>query len=63
MKTRLVKIGAEGKLIWLIKSFYSRFCQIKYVSARDAGTYECQVSTVPKMSRRLELLVVVPKVG
>ena len=36
--------------------------QIKYVSARDAGTYECQVSTVPKMSRRVELLVVVPKV-
>ena len=37
--------------------------QIKYVSARDAGTYECQVSTVPKMSRRVELLVVVPKVN
>ena len=37
-------------------------CQIKYVSARDAGTYECQVSTVPKLSRRVELVVVVPKV-
>ena len=43
-------------------SFCSRV-QIKYVSARDAGTYECQVSTVPKMSRRVELLVVVPKVS
>ena len=36
--------------------------QIKYVSAQDAGSYECQVSTVPKMSRRVELVVVVPKV-
>ena len=37
--------------------------QIKYVTARDAGKYECQVSTVPKMSRKVELVVVVPKVG
>merc|ERR1712012_1465971 len=36
--------------------------KIKYVSARDAGSYECQVSTVPKMSRKIELVVVVPKV-
>ena len=36
--------------------------QIKYVTARDAGGYECQVSTVPKMSRKVELVVVVPKV-
>ena len=36
--------------------------QIKYVSAKDAGSYECQVSTVPKMSQRVELVVVVPKV-
>ena len=37
--------------------------KIKYVTARDAGKYECQVSTVPKMSRKVELVVVVPKVG
>ena len=48
---------------YLIPLFSIFLGQIKYVSARDAGTYECQVSTVPKMSRRLELLVVVPKVG
>ena len=32
------------------------------MSARDAGRYECQVSTVPKLSRRLDLVVIVPKV-
>ena len=37
--------------------------KIKYLTARDAGQYECQVSTVPKMSRKVELVVVVPKVG
>ena len=36
--------------------------QIKYVSAMDAGKYECQVSTVPKISRWIDLVVVVPKV-
>ena len=36
--------------------------QIKYVSARDAGKYECQLSTVPKISRWIDLVVVVPKV-
>ena len=41
----------------------SGYFQIKYVTARDAGKYECQVSTVPKMSRKVELVVVVPKVG
>ena len=39
------------------------YFQIKFVTARDAGKYECQVSTVPKMSRKVELVVVVPKVG
>lgn len=36
--------------------------QVKYVSARDAGSYECQVSTVPKISKMVDLVVVVPKV-
>ncbi|KAH8419015.1 hypothetical protein KR222_000771, partial [Zaprionus bogoriensis] len=35
--------------------------QIKYVQARDAGTYECQVSTEPKVSARVQLHVVVPR--
>ena len=32
--------------------------QIKYVQARDAGIYECQVSTEPKISARVHLHVV-----
>ncbi|XP_046399959.1 hemicentin-1-like [Ischnura elegans] len=36
--------------------------QVKYVQARDAGQYECQVSTEPKMSHFVTLNVVVPKI-
>ena len=43
-----------------IKQFF--LFQIKYVSAMDAGKYECQLSTVPKISRWIDLVVVVPKV-
>lgn len=32
--------------------------QIKYVQARDAGIYECQVSTEPKVSAQVQLNVV-----
>lgn len=32
--------------------------QIKYVQARDAGQYECQVSTEPKMSHFITLNIV-----
>lgn len=32
--------------------------QIKYVQARDAGIYECQVSSEPKISARVHLHVV-----
>lgn len=32
--------------------------QIKYVQARDAGLYECQISTEPKISARVYLHVV-----
>ncbi|XP_068225063.1 uncharacterized protein [Palaemon carinicauda] len=35
---------------------------IKYVQERDAGLYECQVSTEPKMSQLFSLRVVIPKV-
>ncbi|KDR15047.1 hypothetical protein L798_10950, partial [Zootermopsis nevadensis] len=34
--------------------------QIKYVQARDAGQYECQVSTEPKMSHFITLNIVGP---
>lgn len=35
--------------------------QIKYSQARDAGLYECQVSTQPHRSQFIQLNVVVPK--
>ncbi|KAK8395630.1 hypothetical protein O3P69_005616 [Scylla paramamosain] len=35
---------------------------IKYVQERDAGTYECQISTEPKMSMFVHLNVIVPQV-
>ncbi|XP_031633942.1 uncharacterized protein LOC116347487 isoform X2 [Contarinia nasturtii] len=35
--------------------------QIKFVQARDAGLYECQISAEPKISARVYLHVVVPK--
>jgi len=36
--------------------------QIKSVEASDAGKYECQVSTTPKLSHFVYLTVIVPKV-
>uniref|UniRef100_A0A6A7G5P3 Hemicentin-2 isoform X2 n=1 Tax=Hirondellea gigas TaxID=1518452 RepID=A0A6A7G5P3_9CRUS len=36
---------------------------INYVQERDAGDYECQVSTEPKMSQFFNLRVVVPQVN
>ncbi|CAL4142596.1 unnamed protein product, partial [Meganyctiphanes norvegica] len=36
---------------------------IKYVQERDAGTYECQISTEPKMSKLVTLNVIVPRVS
>ena len=35
---------------------------IRSVRSSDAGWYECQVATTPKMSRWVQLEVVVPKV-
>ncbi|KAL1453825.1 hypothetical protein WDU94_010136 [Cyamophila willieti] len=36
--------------------------QIRYLQPRDSGYYECQVSTEPKMSRIVNLKVIVPNV-
>ncbi|XP_068201174.1 uncharacterized protein [Palaemon carinicauda] len=35
---------------------------IKYVQERDAGSYECQISTEPKMSKLVHLHIIVPQV-
>jgi len=51
---RFLSLKKTKELLWTLK--------IKYVSARDAGKYECQVSSSPKMSRWIDLVVVVPKV-
>jgi len=51
---RFASLKQEKESLWTLK--------IKYVSAMDAGKYECQVSTVPKISRWIDLVVVVPKV-
>lgn len=51
---RFASLKQEKESLWTLK--------IKYVSAHDAGKYECQVSTVPKISRWIDLVVVVPKV-
>lgn len=40
--------------LWILK--------IRYVQAGDAGSYECQVSTVPKISKLFHLKVIIPKV-
>lgn len=42
--------GGNGNGPWTL--------QIKYVQARDAGLYECQISTEPKVSARIFLHVV-----
>ncbi|XP_058804286.1 hemicentin-2-like [Phymastichus coffea] len=35
---------------------------IKYAQERDEGEYECQISTEPKLSHTVKLVVVVPKI-
>ncbi|XP_045133839.1 zwei Ig domain protein zig-8-like [Portunus trituberculatus] len=37
--------------------------QVRYVQERDAGKYECQVSTEPKMSHFVDLSVITPTVS
>ncbi|XP_042210310.1 zwei Ig domain protein zig-8-like [Homarus americanus] len=36
--------------------------QVKFVEEKDAGRYECQVSTEPKMSHFVQLTVITPRV-
>ncbi|CAL4104141.1 unnamed protein product, partial [Meganyctiphanes norvegica] len=37
--------------------------QVKFISASDAGFYECQVSTEPKISHFVNLNVIIPRVS
>ncbi|XP_039291714.1 zwei Ig domain protein zig-8 isoform X2 [Nilaparvata lugens] len=47
---------------FLVESASTWNLQIKYVQERDAGVYECQVNADPKLSHRVTLIVIVPKV-
>ena len=43
----------------LISSRHGKWTlKLKYVTARDAGRFECQVSTVPKLNQTFSLKVV-----
>ena len=54
--------GVKESFIYLLSVTQTWTLQIKSVQARDAGTYECQISTVPKMTHFFNLAIVVPKV-
>jgi len=51
---RFSAIHSKRESAWML--------QIKSVEATDAGKYECQVSTTPKLSHFVYLTVIVPKV-
>lgn len=52
---RFYILKPEKKHVWTLR--------IRYVQLRDAGLYECQVSTEPKMSYFVHLNVVEPRVS
>nr|CAD7452520.1 unnamed protein product [Timema tahoe] len=56
---RYTFIADERFQAFLVEATDTWTLQIKYVQARDAGQYECQVSTEPKMSHFITLNVVV----
>ena len=55
---RYTFIADERFQAFLVEATDTWKLQIKYVQARDAGQYECQVSTEPKMSHFIMLNVV-----
>ncbi|XP_031336006.1 hemicentin-1-like isoform X2 [Photinus pyralis] len=59
---RYTFIADERFQAFLVEATDTWTLQVKYVQARDAGQYECQVSTEPKMSHFIVLNVVVPKI-
>ncbi|XP_060516024.1 hemicentin-2-like isoform X2 [Cylas formicarius] len=59
---RFTFIADDRFQAFLVENTDTWTLQVKYVQARDAGEYECQVSTEPKMSHFITLNVVVPKI-
>ncbi|XP_017774039.1 PREDICTED: hemicentin-2-like isoform X1 [Nicrophorus vespilloides] len=59
---RFTFIADDRFQAFLVDSTDTWTLQVKYVQPRDAGQYECQVSTEPKMSHFITLNVVVPKI-
>ncbi|GBP52807.1 Zwei Ig domain protein zig-8 [Eumeta japonica] len=59
---RYTFIADERFQAFLVEATDTWTLQVKYVQARDAGVYECQVGTEPKMSHFVQLNVVVPKI-
>ncbi|XP_012544933.1 lachesin-like [Bombyx mandarina] len=59
---RFTFIADERFQAFLVEATDTWTLQVKYVQARDAGLYECQVGTEPKMSHFVQLNVVVPKI-
>ncbi|KAG6461115.1 lachesin [Manduca sexta] len=59
---RFTFIADERFQAFLVEATDTWTLQVKYVQARDAGVYECQVGTEPKMSHFVQLNVVVPKI-
>lgn len=55
---RVTFIADERFQAFLVENTGLWTLQIKYVQAKDAGLYECQVSTEPKVSARVHLHVV-----
>lgn len=54
----LLFIADDRFRIFLVEPTCTWTLQIKYVQPRDAGVYECQINTSPKMSHLVQLNVV-----
>ncbi|XP_075210157.1 uncharacterized protein LOC142317476 [Lycorma delicatula] len=59
---RYTFIADERFQSFLVEASDTWTLQIKYVQARDAGEYECQINAEPKISHVVTLHVVVPKI-
>ncbi|XP_064078139.1 hemicentin-1-like [Macrobrachium nipponense] len=60
---RYTFIADERFNAWYDASTQTWTLQVRFVQLRDAGKYECQVSTEPKMSHFVQLSVITPQVS